>query len=721
MDSLIQAKSIASLPSPTLTNPEMVLPNEAAYVTTSPPRAGRPPSPSYLLDQVGDKDVPRTFASKKSLGSMSRRRGLERSTTEDDNYLTVRLSTGDTKRASRSSTVEDEDSRWNNPEMQRKASFISASTATLDWDAIPDYKYDGEESDIITLDEAGSGTATPTKSGRGRSPAALLRNRSRSRSRSKRRQENSSAELSRRAELILANAKKRLNLMDQNLKGARALTAENLQRAASVNMHKSPYTNRFFRSEDGAYSPESTSAPKFGHVRGRSDNTIVHPPVRSPTGIAAQIVDEESEDWAPAPLRASKSQELPQMRWLKNFRSSSRLQTPTRNISSPVTPTSGQGSDDPGSSPATAELKNQVQELNRRVSLLRDRTREDSLRRQSFVNLRNPNPFTDAERYSKTVVGKLKEENSENNVVSRWSVDSSVKRVSVVVPAASPTSVYSQTFDPMAGKQAKRRSKATDWRPIEPKPKQAEISRFSLVSEGSDGVSSVDEAIEFDLSPTSNARPIAAPAHEDRVDAFDYHNFFLHSTLGGVNHQIDGTESEASDDTARGPAAEALPLESETPEKLREIERTIHKRFSSFDSVSSSTSFATATEGARSRQLSPVKRAAGSDGADSGVGLQDKAKPAESLHKRQLSTHISAQVQAIAAPPSAIAIAALATPGKRQLGLRDRAQMFMLLECIRHACEKLQDQDLDASEGRILRRRVEEARKIMDGTAPVVS
>ncbi|KAF4549565.1 Hypothetical protein D9617_21g097860 [Elsinoe fawcettii] len=718
MDAIVQPKNAGSLPSPTLTNPEMVLPNEVAYVTQTPPRADRPPSPSYLFDQVAVQDVPRTITPKKSLGSMSRRRGLQRSTTEDDNYLTITPSMAQGKDISTEDSLDEQNPRWNNPDMQRKASFISTSTATLDWDAIPDYKYDGEESDIVTLDEAGSGTATPTREGRDQSPAALARNRSRSRSRSRRRAENSSAELSRRAELILANAKKRLNLMDQNLKGARALTAENLQRAASVHMHKSPYTNRFFRNDDSADSPDSPTGPKFGHVRGRSDNTIVHPPVRSPTGIAAQIVDEESEDWAPAPLRASKSQELPQIRSLRSLRSSSRLQTTAlHNSSSPSTPISGGGSDDAGSSPATTELKNQVQELNRRVSLLRDKTREDSLRRQSFLNLRNPSPFTDAEKHSKLVPSKLNGIDSDG-MVSRWSVDSSVKRISTYVPQASPTSIYSQTFDSVERKQAKRLSKRTDWRPVEPGKKQYP-SRFSLQSQESDEVSSVDEMIDFDLSPTSNIRPI--PAHEDRVDAFDYHNFFLHSTLGGDNQLIDENGSEASDDTARGPTMEALPEESETPEKLREIERTIHKRFSSFDSVSSANTFATATEGVRSRQPSPVKRAAGSDGADSGVGLQDKVKPKESLHKRQLSTHISAQVQAIAAPPSAIAIAALATPGKRQLGMRDRAQMFMLLECIRHACEKLQDQDLDVSEGRILRRRIEEARKVMDGTAPLVS
>ncbi|PNS19834.1 hypothetical protein CAC42_7801 [Sphaceloma murrayae] len=741
MPSIVQTRRVGSLPSPTLTNPEMVLPDEAvAYITRSPPQVGRPPSPSYLLDHTGDKNVSvKSLSPKLSLGTMSRRRGLQRATTEEDNYghlasTSTRL--GDDKR-----DQEETDSKWQQPEMQRKASFVSTSTVSLDWDAIPDYKYDGEDSDIVTEDDGGSGTATPIRSARSESPAAQRReqSRSRSRSRSRRRAENSSAELSRRAELILANAKKRLNLMDQNLKGARALTAENLQRATSVHAHRSPYSNRYFGGNDTSEASESPTGPRLGHVRGRSDNTIIHPPVRSPPPIAAEVVQEEDEEpagWAAAPLRISKSQELPQIRSLRSLRSTSRLQKSSLReaaSASPSTPTSGRSGSDNGSSPATTELKNQVQELNRRVSLLRDRTREDSLRRQSFQNLRQPNPLTDAERYQNSVADRGAGSNvPKAPLTSRWSVDSSVKRQSTFIPGNSPSSVYSQASQNNDSHQAKRKSKrkSTDWRPVVPGKSQP-ISRFSLESE----VSSDDETADIpdeaiDLGVTSSQTP---PAHEDRHDAFDYHNFFLHSTLGRASHMSDST-SEASDDTARGPPTADLPDATETPEKLREIEReierTVHKRFSSIDSLSSANSFATATEGLRSRQQSPVKRPVGSDGADSGVGLDSKTKGTQAIppftqgrdhHRRQLSSHISAQVQAIAAPPSSIAIAALAAPGKRSLGLRDRALTFMLLECIRHACEKLQDQDLDAGEGRILRRRIEEARRVMDGTAPVVS
>jgi len=88
--------------------------------------------------------------------------------------------------------------------MQRKASNAS-SAFTFDLDKIPTYQYDGEESDIGTLDGDSDGTATPTRE---RSPSYTRDAQGRARQRAER----SSQELSKRAEMILANAKKRLNV-----------------------------------------------------------------------------------------------------------------------------------------------------------------------------------------------------------------------------------------------------------------------------------------------------------------------------------------------------------------------------------------------------------------------------------------------------------------------------------------------------------------------------
>jgi len=210
-------------------------------------------------------------------------------------------------------------------------------------------------------------------------------------------------------------------------------------------------------------------------------------------------------------------------------------------------------------------------------------------------------------------------------------------------------------------------------------------------------------------------------AHEDREDAFDYHNFFLHSTMGRFDQNSD-TTSEASDDTARGPRLdpESFPMlgTPKTPEMLRKIERKLHERQMSSNSVATDSdsinSFATATEG----RQSPIKKSEGSDGADSGVAFHKD----RGFHKRQVSSQIVAQIRTIPTDPTSVAVHAVTDAAQKSpMGMKDKTLVFMLVESIKDACFKLQDDKTPSGEGRVLRRRLEEARKVLEGHSPVVS
>ncbi|GAM82119.1 hypothetical protein ANO11243_000980 [Dothideomycetidae sp. 11243] len=657
-----------SPPSPTLTNPDMVLPEDGdtAFASTALPHGARPPSPSYLLGQIESANNA-TGTHKKSLGSMSKRQGLQRADTADDNFqLPGSLADSSISRLSPAPTQELKDTnepRWEKPQAQRAISIISTSTISLDLDAIPEYKYDDSESDIFT-DFPGSGSVTPTRSMSGEFGKVTDRPTS-----TRRTSEKFSAELSRRAELILANAKKRLNLMDQNLKGARALTAENLQRATSLHAHESPYTSRYLNSPDRESSQETIKGVRLGHARNRSDIPQLHSPVRARHALAHDSVPEESDDAiirVATPLRLSKSQELPR---------ASRLGTSGRSIPrgglraasgghpspSPDTPESN------GTSPLTDDLKNKVQNLNKRISLLRERTKEDSMRRQSLQSLRQSSPFTNADHEH------VAEETEPNDV-----------RATAQSGTTSADHPLSTSEHGCKTKSSKRRSKAIDWTPISPRKSGTGL-----------GIDNGDNEAPLARDKTDSG----GPAHEDREDAFDYHNFFLHSSLGRTSRLSDDASSSISDNTARGPD----PIDSETPEKLRQIERGLHKRLSSFNSMTSTTSYVTAAEEARSRQPSPIKSRLtpspvkvlnpASDGADSGVA---------GLHHSASST----------------AVAALQRPNLPQLGLRDKAALFMLVESLAEVCGRLQDPGVVAGEeGRQLRRRLENARRVLDGAA----
>ncbi|KAF2151251.1 hypothetical protein K461DRAFT_280038 [Myriangium duriaei CBS 260.36] len=701
---------LVSPPSPTLTNPDMVLPDEgdAQRDGSAALSAFRPPSPTYLLEQVdmvtADHGDP---VRKKSLGSMSQRQGLQRATTADDNPHIP------------GSFVEEQEQqemskpRWEQRPIQRSVSILSTSTISLDLDAIPEYKYDdGEsESDIFTLD----GTVTPTRSTAG----DFEPNGSRPVS-GRRTSEKFSAELSRRAELILANAKKRLNLMDKNLKGARALTAENLQRAASLHIHESPYTNRFLRSPDDNGSPDTPTGKKMGHLRNRSDITQLHSPVRAQHALVGETLAEESDDSVirvATPLRMSRSQELPR---------SSRLFSSSRSVSRQQlkpTPEGQEVTESNGSSPVTDDLKKQVQSLNKRISLLRERTKEDSMKRQSFQNLRQPSPFTNAE-HNRSASG------GDQSMESRWSADSSVKHLSIINPTSGFDNNEAGRTRKPERRLSKRRSKTIDWTPIRPQNHAThKVSRFSMESAAEDSSADDINHPQADLSSVSeysdhdaDASP-PGPAHEDREDAFDYHNFFLHSSLGRTSRQSTSSSSShstASDDTARGTPGVST---DETPEKLRQIEHKLHRRFSSFDSTTSDASYATAAE---ARAASPLKHPSipreGSDGADSGVALPRSASQQEHNKNKHLSIHVAAKVADIGAPQAAIAVAAVCDPTLPALGLRDKALLFMLMESVQTACARLQEgAAVGKLEGQVLRRRLEEARRVMDGSGPVVS
>lgn len=681
------------------------------------PAAIRPPSPSYLREQMGRGSPKETQTIvKKSLGSMSQRQGLQRATTaEDSPHLP----------GSFVETDNDSDSgfpdakKWTQAGMQRSFSIISASTISLDLDAIPEYKYDDGESDIFTVEGAGSGTATPTRSVAG--DVSALNGRPVS---SRRTSEKFSAELSRRAELILANAKKRLNLMDQNLKGARALTAENLQRATSLHVHETSYANRYLSSRDNG-SSEQTLTHRMGHNRNRSDIPQMHSPVQARHAMIEDPLAEESEDSgvrSAGALRTSKSQELP--RRSRPFHS-------TRNVSMGDQSTNATSD----AAAATDDLKKQVQSLNKRISMLRERTKEDSMKRQSFLNERGASPFTNAEADTSPDVSSTK--------VSRWSADSEIRRQSVMNPVDALSKDQAKER-----RLSKRRSKKLDWGPAEGSrmSRSLKISRFSLETEASLSTDEEGEVSSVDIAPITNKPQLesADQAHEDREDAFDYHNFFLHSSLGRAASSSDSASassrrsSQASDDTARGPADDhnnniptinGLPdLESapqDTPEKLRSIERTLqHRRLASFDSSVSGTSFATAAETAESRAMSPVKQLSTTTTANAATTAPtltasqlEVPKPAQ---QRPLSMQVAARVAEIEGPRAAVCVAAASDPDRPPLGLKDKALLFMLMEAVQGACAKLQDPATGMGEAGVMRRRLEQAKKVLEGSAPVV-
>lgn len=258
-------------------------------------------------------------------------------------------------------------------------------------------------------------------------------------------EEYNSAVLSKRAEQILANAKKRLNVMEGNLRGARdlvaPLTAANLKRATSLGSAASftPVYSRRYAPNGYDYDGPSQTASRMlhtqysspsmardylgGHSRGFSETELperpytslehqrlVIPRSRTPGGRGHDIVPtygalrgSRSYDSLGSGIGYSPIREHPLHRDspdsnhldpLPEDDEVKKTERPNHEHMNHERGNSGLGIYRPSS--RTSDLREQMSNLKGKISTLKERAREDSLRRQSQSSLRNPSPFNNA-------------------------------------------------------------------------------------------------------------------------------------------------------------------------------------------------------------------------------------------------------------------------------------------------------------------------------------
>ena len=723
--------SLPAPPSPTLTNPDMVLPNAGSiYGQNSPESLRGPPSISYLRDITNqhagarasmDYERPQP-AKKEKRGLMSRKLMLLRSRTASNNKQDlsqtspVRQDSLEETSIASSPTIQDGD-RLTPQLNQDKRSSIGASSFNSDeYAALPaflhKYKKDDTEDEETDTERPGAMRMGYSCSIAGGADAR--------RKAQEEEEEHNSAMLSQRAEQILANAKRRLNLMEGNLRGARdlvaPLTAANLKRATSLGSSAaSPASNygtkRFLmdgytntRPGAGRALHLQVSTPSLrreynnGHARTLSENTLPDRPhtalMRGDMfGRKGRIpVRPSNSTWSD--LRGSKSYESlggSPAQPHDGDSGSGRIGTSPAAMGTPdidleplpeesasqIAPSVGNRDSAHfesdytyglgiSRSPSTTDgLKGQMSTLKNRISSLRERAKEDSIRRQSFNNLRDASPLNNAEHQPPEMWYPGSSTNgaeaSADNTPSK-STAGPTAWGSLPLKTGS-RNAFAEMQQAGAPTLRERRMQSHQGNPtyIPDNPQQHDLHRSyqydsnrdmpgsfdtsdnEIVSDagagaesyqhsGSDAptLSTPDNPSEYfpDLDTESVYEdaepelPSSAVPHEEREDAFDYEHFFLHSAMAryqqsssptGEDYDSDG-ESVSSVSTAKGPTATATelgpypdelnpPPTPETPETLREIERRIaHSRNQSTDSVSTIASFATAAEG----RLSPT-------------------------------------------------------------------------------------------------------------------
>ncbi|KAK0914859.1 hypothetical protein LTR02_001594 [Friedmanniomyces endolithicus] len=754
----LRDKPLPSVPSPTLTNPDMVLPAFDGDVHASLPSPARTmkrtPSLNFFRDRMAEQQNARTPAPKKEKrGLMSRKMLLLRSRTGSG--MSVNGAQEQQQQPAPRSVPSDSDtfSTYNSnyassptlmdvgnlaPEQvnEKRLSFGGSSFNSEDYAVIPAFLAKYEATDGTTTDDEMFDSDGPAPKRYGYS--VTIEGGLDAQRRQQEEAEHKSAMLSSRAEQILANAKKRLNLMEGNLRGARDLVAPlthaNLKRATSLgSSHHTSYAGRGGFDGYGVESPvrqypvrpltAQASSPTMGrdyigHARGFSGTELPERPQtafsksHSMTRSGRIPVKANDGSWTRS-LRSSQSYDSLGSNGANRERPLHAKGSPDSNLEplaedeashrDATSPRNSTGEDDRHNAlriqrppSRTDDLREQMTSLKGRISTLRDRAREDSLRRQSLQNLRTPSPFsnsaasppeyfyTQSPSYGSPVldtnagIGRVSADNSPETPQTppeTWDASHTVsgsrnafaqqaaaqrrrsddaaspgRAVKSVVPrkplpeAATPTQNQHNRRRPAADRYAHHQYSRSRDMPGAYTEDEAETEASPGAYAEEDGGSSLpieqsltpgydhvvsDAGDEENASVYQDAVDESPPvvAHEDRSDAFDYENFFLHSAMAtygngstgrrGSNSSAETTTSVA---TARGPAAELTedqdfdfdptstlypPPTPETPERLKEIERSlVHRRTLSDDSVSTFATFATADEG----RLSPFDR-----------------------------------------------------------------------------------------------------------------
>ncbi|PHH67210.1 hypothetical protein CDD81_2979 [Ophiocordyceps australis] len=447
----------------------------------------------------------------------------------------------------------------------------------------------------------------------------------------------STASISKRAEQILANAKRRLNTMEGNLDRARTFSYSSISSDSSPSPGAISATaplsqNTLPSSQSGSVIETTLSGPARPSTQlQRSASALgaaggYRPPL-SPPEHHARVPEEAKQPSHPGSRLATLSEDND---------STSTVAAHDEHDKPPSlvpSPTVSQCSDAVSTRCASASaaqvrsLQEQVQGLKGKISSLKEQARADSMRRRSLQNLRTPSPFTHA-RWDQatrctTSTGQsspLSGTGSKSQRSPQSSPHAGRQEKEQLVTDGDETAEgcvhgVEQQDDVAARLTDKREAAEDDDSDNDDKTETGDDDELKQQNNKSQNLNMTDSVSESgdSLYHDTLQHPIS---HEDREDAFDYERFFLHSAMGTISRQAmighGDSDSDGSVETTRGPVLS-------------------HARRPSLDTFTTIDSFATATEGRLSRnsarweeqsRSASVQHARAEDAQEQGEGKQ---------------------------------------------------------------------------------------------------
>ncbi|CAI0647534.1 unnamed protein product [Colletotrichum noveboracense] len=466
----------------------------------------------------------------------------------------------------------------------------------------------------------------------------------------------STALISRRAEQILANAKRRLTTMEGNLSRARSSLSISTPSMSSFDGTGSTPSPPMMRSTSSATSPSSA----HGHARMMSDSSmnteLVNSgavPRRSASAMGAaggyrQPISTRKITHDAATLERLNSGRDNQPRYKAaqeigldtlgedevstEFHSGSDSTTKRDSLLGPAL---GGPTKPPLTRSASAaqmrDLKDQVLDLKGKISSLREQARVDTMRRRSLQSLRTPSPFTHAqvdqwyagsqkqspiepltatselapwhEEHAPSVNDEKQTKETEATLEGplEGPIENTLEDTPEELPIRDDESVVGDYEAAQEAVRQQERQKALDAMEanahVEP---DDDISDMHTEDGFEDSVQVQEEdGYESESGDSLYHDTYQTPvSHEDREDAFDYEHFFLHSAMGTISQQRMARQGSRRGSFSSEDSVETTRGPITSDESIRP---KLHNRRGSGDTTSTMDSFATANSGRASR------------------------------------------------------------------------------------------------------------------------
>ena len=499
-----------------------------------------------------------------------------------------------------------------------------------------------------------------------------------------------------------------------------------------------------------------------GHSRGLSETSVPLPFTPSYSYMtrtlsnkrASSAIGHTSGPWSPEgygqgrfPIKESRSVEHlrnPRSTWNTTEREHA-ARSASRSSRSPpgleTLPEDEDGSRIPRSTSSASSLRDQMNDLKGRISSLKLKAQEDHLRRRSIQSLRAPSPFTAADQWYSGSTASQATSPTTANAGLGITTDQPNRSLLYAAEPERPltatttlsqehgeklvTSLQDQNDELDGDVQSYQESEAYQDEP-EDEDDDEDADKADLVSVY--GNETVYEDAVYEMPVTER--------HEDRVDAFDYETFFLHSAMGtySVEDRRSSTSSGTSTATTRPVTAVQTTGELSTSEKRL----SFHSRTTSADSVSTVATFATAAEeqddDEENEQMDQFSqeilfnqnRSLSRSGTQNGL-LSLRSDSAINMRRGNGLSPTHTSTSRGSSSPGELAsglqtsrIFSILTEGSRDearlaLSEEETQLIYSLAASVQQVCSNLQSAYGDAYERKTLRRRLDEARKMLNG------